>query len=94
MLPGALFPGLEHRENLPNNLYALYATEYGLTIARATERLKAALASQRQVDLLQAEQGEPSIAIDRLALALDGNAVEWRRSHCRTQLWHYLDPKK
>lgn len=94
LLPGALFPGLERRENLPNNLYALYATEYGLTVARATERLKAALAGQRQMDLLEAERGEPLIAIDRLALALDGNAVEWRRSHCRTQFWHYLNDLK
>ena len=93
-LPAGLFPGLDARESLPNNLYALYATDYGITIARATESLKAVAANARQVDLLNATLGEPLIAIDRLALGLDGVAAEWRRSFCRTERFHYLSDLK
>jgi GntR family transcriptional regulator len=39
-LPARLFPRLEQGE-IPNNLYGLYATRYGVAIARAQERLKA-----------------------------------------------------
>lgn len=92
-LPGALFPGLAERE-IPNNLYALYATAYGITIARANEQLKAVAAGERQAALLGAAVGEPLIAIDRLALGLDGTSAEWRQSHCRTQNFHYTNDLK
>lgn len=89
VLPGALFPKLDRREGLPNNLYALYSTEYGVTIARASESLKAVAAGERQVAMLDVRQGAPLLLVDRLALALDGAAAEWRRSLCRTDRWHY-----
>ncbi len=40
VLPQRLFAGIENRD-LPNNLYELYASEFGVTVARASERLKA-----------------------------------------------------
>src|SRR4051812_35642017 len=46
VLPHRLFAGIERRD-LPNNLYDLYATEFGVTVARASERLKAVAASTR-----------------------------------------------
>ena len=93
-LPGRRFPGLEHRAALPNNLYTLYATEYGVTIARGSESLKAVAAGARQVELLQAELGEPMLLIDRLAVGLDGRSAEWRRSLCRTDRWNYRSDLK
>lgn len=90
VLPGRLFPNFESREELPNNLYQLYAVEYGVTIARATERLKAVAAGQRQVELLGVEARQPLLAIDRVAFGLDGAPVEWRLSFCRTDRFHYL----
>src|SRR3954454_12128089 len=59
VLPRALFPGIERLKDLPNNLYALYSTKYGVTIARGSESLKAVAAGARQVELLQCEPGEP-----------------------------------
>lgn len=94
VLPRSLFPGLEKIEDLPNNLYALYSSKYGVTIARGTERLKAIAAEPRQVELLQAKLGEPMLLIDRVALGVDGVAAEWRRSVCRTDRIHYLSDLK
>lgn len=89
VLPKALFPGLEKRE-LPNNLYELYRAEFGVTIARATERLKAVAATRREAKHLDVAVGTPLLAIDRTAFAIDGAPVEWRVSLCRTDTVHYL----
>jgi len=89
VLPKALFPGIEKRD-LPNNLYELYRAEFGITIARATERLKAVAATRREAKHLDVAPGAPLLAIDRTALAIDGAPVEWRVSLCRTDAFHYL----
>ena len=89
MLPKALFPGIEKRD-LPNNLYELYRAEFAVTIARATERLKAVSASRREAKHLDVAVGAPLLAVDRTALAIDGAPVEWRVSLCRTDAVHYL----
>src|SRR5260370_794602 len=47
VLPRALFPGIE-KLDLPNNLYELYRSEFGVTTTRAAERLKAVAASRRE----------------------------------------------
>ncbi len=88
-LPASMFPGIEDGPPLPNNIYALFATRYGVTVAGATERLKAVAAGPRQAELLGAAPGEPMLAVDRLATGLDGALVEWRRSWCRTSGHHY-----
>jgi GntR family transcriptional regulator len=87
-LPAAMFPGLESR-TLPNNLYELYTLEYGVTIGRASERLKAVAANDGDAEALGTVAGAPLLRIDRLAFALDGRRVEWRVSLCRTDRIHY-----
>ncbi|HEY4919206.1 MAG TPA: GntR family transcriptional regulator [Xanthobacteraceae bacterium] len=89
VLPKALFSGIEKRD-LPNNLYELYRAEFAVTIARATERLKAVSASRREAKHLDVAVGAPLLAVDRTALAIDGAPVEWRVSLCRTDAVHYL----
>lgn len=89
VLPAALFPGLDERA-LPNTLYTLYARDYGITIARAEERLSAVPAGAEAARYLGIERDAPLLAIDRTALALDtnpggGRAVEWRVSLCDTR---------
>jgi GntR family transcriptional regulator len=88
-LPKTLFPGIEKRD-LPNNLYELYRSDFGVTIMRATERLKAVAASRREAKHLDVAVGTPLLAVDRTALAIDGAPVEWRVSLCRTDTVHYL----
>jgi len=87
-LPEALFPGLWQRK-LPNNLYGLYAEEYGISIARASERLKAVMLPRGDAARLGAAPGTPALEIDRLAIAIDGRRVEWRLSRCLTAHLHY-----
>jgi GntR family transcriptional regulator len=87
-LPQALFPGMEARE-FPNNLYEFYAAEFGITVARASERLKAVAAGGREAELLKIPSGTPLLRLDRLAYAIDGNCVEWRIAVCRTEQVHY-----
>jgi GntR family transcriptional regulator len=88
-LPAALFPGLTE-EAVPNNLYGLYSTRYGVTVARAREKLKAVAASAEDARLLGVPAGTAVLAVDRIAEAIDGTTVEWRLSLCRTERYHYL----
>lgn len=88
-LPSAFFPNLETRE-IPNNLYELYATEFGVTIGEASEHLKAVAATANEAQYLQVEVGDPLLRIDRLAFSIDKRRVEWRISICRTDKIHYV----
>jgi GntR family transcriptional regulator len=89
VLPNALFPRIEKRA-LPNNLYELYRAQFGVSIGRATERLKAVAASKREAQHLRVAVGAPLLSVDRTAWAIDGRPVEWRVSLCRTDSVHYL----
>lgn len=88
-LPRRLFPGLEDGP-IPNNLYSLFASRYGVTIANARERLKAVALPAEDAAALGVEPGHPALQIDRIALSLDGTPVERRLSLCLTQEVHYL----
>ena len=88
-VPAALFPGISDLE-LPNTLYSLYASRFGITIATANERLKAVALGVREAALLQAPAGTPALEIDRIAIDLEERPVEWRLSICLTQDIHYL----
>ncbi len=89
VLPARVFPGLEDGP-VPNNLYSLFATRYGITIAHARERLKAVALAADEAGHLGVAPGTPALAIDRIALSLDGSPVELRTSLCLTQEAHYL----
>jgi GntR family transcriptional regulator len=89
-LPVALFPALDEIEPIPNNVYALYASRFGLTIGRVTEKLKAIAASATDAAKLDCSEGAALLRIDRIAWSLRGTPVEWRVSHCLTDEFHYL----
>lgn len=88
-LPRALFGGIEKRA-LPNNLYELYRSDFGVTIVRAVEKLKAVAANAGDASHFGVKAGAPLLSIDRIAFAADGRPVEWRLSLCRTDTVHYL----
>lgn len=75
--------------NLPNTLYELYETEYGITIHSANEQLRAIAASKHDAKLLNLEVGTPLLEIKRVALTLDKTPVELRISRCSTKKHHY-----
>ncbi|HEY5795207.1 MAG TPA: GntR family transcriptional regulator [Bosea sp. (in: a-proteobacteria)] len=87
-LPAEVFPGLQDSA-VPNNLYSLFATRYGITVANARERLKAVALTAEEARHLCVAAGTPALAIDRIALSLDGSAVERRLSLCLTEEAHY-----
>ncbi|WP_018698653.1 GntR family transcriptional regulator [Amorphus coralli] len=89
-LPARLFPGLEDRRDLPNNLYGLFADQYGISIARASERLKAVGADRDAARRLELSEGAPLLAIERTAFSVMGDPVEWRLSLCATEGFHYV----
>lgn len=89
ILPFALFAGLE-KGDIPNNLYQLYAARFRITVARAHEKLKAICLGPDDARALGVKSGTPALAIDRIAIALDGKPVEWRVSHCLTHAFHYV----
>ncbi|MBL8836779.1 MAG: GntR family transcriptional regulator [Alphaproteobacteria bacterium] len=91
-VPAALFPGLadSRHADLPNELYRHYEIVFGVTVARAVERLKAVAATAEEAASLGLAPRAPLLEIDRVAFGLDGKPVEWRRSRCDTASHHYL----
>jgi GntR family transcriptional regulator len=90
-LPAALFPDLDlpvDRE-LPDELYILYQQTFGVTVARAEERLRAVAADRCDARALGVRVKSPLLEIDRVALSLDGTPVEWRLSRCNSTHYHY-----
>ncbi|MBO0664414.1 GntR family transcriptional regulator [Jiella sp. MQZ9-1] len=88
-LPAIRFEGLAAMETIPNNVYALYSEHFGITIGKATEKLKAGAADARTAARLGCTAGDPLLVIERLATALDDTPVEHRVSYCRTANFHY-----
>ncbi|MCB1741776.1 MAG: GntR family transcriptional regulator [Gammaproteobacteria bacterium] len=86
-----LFPGLGDMlpARMPNTLYSLYETAYGVSIARAEERLKARSLSTEDAALLGLDPGAPVLEIERLARGRDDRVVELRVSLCDTGAYHY-----
>lgn len=91
-LPWTLFPGLgEGEDPLPNALYALYQRRYGITVARASEQLRAVAADSRDAEHLGIDPGTPLLEIRRVARDLQDRAVELRRSRLDTRQHYYLN---
>jgi GntR family transcriptional regulator len=76
-------------DKLPNKLYELYETRFGITIHRAKEQLRGISATKHDAALLGVEAGDPLLEIRRVALMLDGSPVELRISRCNTSGHYY-----
>jgi GntR family transcriptional regulator len=77
-------------DELPNELYRLYETEYGVTVHRAIENLRPIIANRRDASFLDIRAGRPMLEIHRVALTVDGVPVERRISRCDTRRHSYL----
>ncbi len=88
----ALVPGLaDHEGALPNTLYDLYQQQFGLTIRRASETLRAAAADPETADLLGLDAGTPVLQIDRVAYGFEDQPIEWRVSLLDTRHFAYAN---
>jgi GntR family transcriptional regulator len=83
-VPARRFPGLDRRP-IPNTIYALYQSDYGINILAADEELRAVVAGPDDAKALQLPPGTPLLEIDRTAFDIDGKPIEWRRSRCDTR---------
>ena len=84
ILPASLFPGIEKRTGLPNSLYSLYQSDYGINIVATHEELSAQLATEDDEEQLDVPKGGPVLVIERLAVSLQEQKVEWRISRVRS----------
>jgi GntR family transcriptional regulator len=85
LLPANRFRGLDRRSDMAeSNLYAFFASQFGVSIVNINEKLTAVGVGRRQAKHLDIAVGEPVLAIDRLAFDFENKIVEWRCSYCRT----------
>lgn len=85
VVPLRLFPELDHQTALPNTLYSLYQRVYGVNVTVAKEELMAVLSNKSDEKELGIKFGSPLLRIDRVAIGIDGQHVEWRVSRCDTR---------
>ena len=90
-VPAALFPGIADIDPLPNNVYRLYADIWGLSVARADERVKAIAATACDAEALEMTPGSPLLEISRVAYDLSDRSIELRVSRCRSDRFHYAN---
>ncbi len=85
-VPGALFPKLETQMRFGQHLYPVLA-DYGLIIARAEETIGIEPASAEAAAEIGCEIGAALLVVSRLAIAIDGQPVEWRIGrYCPTRV--------
>jgi GntR family transcriptional regulator len=90
-LPGALFKGLtaERLSDYRGPMYALFETEFGVHMIRASEKIRAVAADAQAAALLQVPVGFPLLSVERLSYSYDDKPVEWRRGLYQTSAHHY-----
>lgn len=89
VLPESRFAGFGDLGEVPNNVYGLYSERWGITIARASEKLRAIAARAPDAAALGCAPGHPMLEISRLAFDLENRPVEMRVSRCLTDGVHY-----
>jgi GntR family transcriptional regulator len=91
-VPQALFPDLD--ENVfggrEGTIYGLYEARYGITVTRISERISAAHAPARIVDILALSDSTPALVIKRVAYTYNDTPVEYRVSSVNSERHEYL----
>lgn len=90
-LPGSLFRSLTFELLSANKapLYGLFETEFGVSMVRADEKLRAVAAPAEIADLLEVEPGTPLLQVDRVSYTYGDRPVEVRRGLYITDHYHY-----
>jgi GntR family transcriptional regulator len=88
-IPAALLPdGPGKDDDIPGRIAEL-AQRLGLLPGKAEERVAMGEAGPETAEALGIEVGAPILVLDRVVLALDGRALEWRVGHCHLGDLHY-----
>ncbi len=87
----ASMPGLSLKLGsvMTEELYVIYEETFGISVARASERLTAVAATAEEARHLHLPPGTPMLQVRRLAHDVGGACVELRISRCNTQLGQY-----
>ena len=90
-LPGSVFRGLTLELLTANRapLYGLFETEFGVSMVRADEKLRAVGAPAEVAGLLGVEPGAPLLQVDRVSYTYGDRPVEVRRGLYLTDRYHY-----
>lgn len=90
-LPGALFKGLsaELLNGYRGPLYGFFETEFGISMVRAEEKVRAVSADVEISTLLGVLQDTPILKVDRISFTYADRPVELRMGHYVTDRYHY-----
>jgi GntR family transcriptional regulator len=92
-LPAALFKGLTEKRlrERPSTIYHLYQTEFGITVVRAVERVRALAADRPTSRVLGVTPGAPVLQVRRTALTFNDKPVEYRVSTLHSAQHEYVN---
>ncbi len=92
-LPAALFKGLTEKRlrDRPSTIYHLYQTEFGITVVRTQERLRAVAADRGAARMLGVAPGTPMLQVRRTALTFNDKPVEYRVSTLHSAQHEYVN---
>jgi GntR family transcriptional regulator len=90
-LPGAVFRGLtlERLSEYKGPLYAMFETEFGTRMIRATEKIRAVAAEPSVAELLRVPAGFPLLSVERVSYPSGDRPVEVRRGWYVTTGYYY-----
>lgn len=91
-LSAAMFRNLTEKRFVerPSTVYALYQTDFGITVLRAQERARATAAGATVARVLAVPAASPVMEVHRLALTFGDKPVEYRISTINTQAHDYV----
>ena len=72
------------------SIYQMYQAQYGQTVVRSSERLRAGLAGKQHAEWLGLNADSPVLIIRRVALGLQDDPIEWRVSTLNTTQHEYF----
>ena len=90
-LPGGVFRGLtlERLSEYKGPLYAMFETEFGTRMIRASEKIRAVAADPSVADLLHVPTGFPLLSVERVSYTYGDRPVEVRRGWYVTTGYYY-----
>ena len=90
-LPGGPFKGLtaERLSDYHGPMYALFETEFGVRMVRASEKIRAIMPNAEQSLLLKTDQKTPLLSVERIAYTYNDAPMDMRRGLYLTDTHHY-----
>lgn len=90
-LPGNAFKGLNAKQMMlfPGPAYAMYEHDFGVTMIRAEEKIRAVCPDNEQAELLNVSPQTPLLSVERIAFTYNNMPMELRRGLYRTDSHHY-----